>query len=237
MSLFTLHGCLQTDQNFFSSLHAEEVSEMELCHHFFSQCSLGNVIHSSTFSLFCLSLLIFLVHSFPPSPYYSLHPFALFLPPSLVPSLFCGWGCSSGQKMPSCVTGEQGGCREHLRISDRRRGLAARVPSHSCCCCYLFQGCSLSSASSSSTGSRTRSCSLLPHTAPSCSSTATQRQNLPHGHGTPSSIITITHHKSPTSGHRACSHNPARLHHVKEVGSAICNARLDIRVFSPFLCI
>ncbi|KAB5586380.1 hypothetical protein PHYPO_G00000920 [Pangasianodon hypophthalmus] len=81
------------------------------------------------------------------------------------------------------------------------------------------KGCSLSSASSSSTGSRTRSCSLLPHPAPSCSSTATQRQNLPHGHGTPSSIITITHHKSPTSGHRACSHNPARLHHVKEVMS------------------
>ncbi|KAI5106402.1 oxysterol-binding protein-related protein 10 isoform X1 [Silurus meridionalis] len=81
------------------------------------------------------------------------------------------------------------------------------------------KGCSLSSVSSSSTGSRTRSCSLLPHPAPSCSSTATQRQNLPHGHGTPSSIITITHHKSPTSGHRACSHNPARLHHVKEVMS------------------
>ncbi|XP_053350815.1 oxysterol-binding protein-related protein 10 isoform X2 [Clarias gariepinus] len=81
------------------------------------------------------------------------------------------------------------------------------------------KGCSLSSASSSSTGSRTRSCSLLPHPVPSSSSTATQRQNLPHGHGTPSSIITITHHKSPTSGHRACSHNPARLHHVKEVMS------------------
>ncbi|XP_027005826.1 oxysterol-binding protein-related protein 10 isoform X3 [Tachysurus fulvidraco] len=81
------------------------------------------------------------------------------------------------------------------------------------------KGCSLSSTSSSSTGSRTRSCSLLPHPAPSCSSTATQRQNLPHGHGTPSSIITITHHKSPTSGHRACSHNPAHLHHVKEVMS------------------
>ncbi|XP_060725863.1 oxysterol-binding protein-related protein 10 isoform X3 [Tachysurus vachellii] len=81
------------------------------------------------------------------------------------------------------------------------------------------KGCSLSSTSSSSTGSRTRSCSLLPHPAPSCSSTATQRQNLPHGHGTPSSIITITHHKSPSSGHRACSHNPAHLHHVKEVMS------------------
>ncbi|XP_062847403.1 oxysterol-binding protein-related protein 10 isoform X2 [Trichomycterus rosablanca] len=81
------------------------------------------------------------------------------------------------------------------------------------------KGCSLSSASASSTGSRTRSFSLLPQPAPSSSSTATQRQNLPHGHGTPSSIITITHHKSPTSGHRACGHNPARLHHVKEVMS------------------
>lgn len=227
MSLLTLHGCLQTDQDFCSSLHAKKVSEMELCHLFFSQCSLGSVIHSSTFSLFSLSSHI--PGSFVPSLSMLLPPPLCTLPSSLPPSLnpslpLCGWGCSSGQKMPSCVTGQRGGSRGHLRISERRRGLAAPVPSHSCCCCcYLFQGCSLSSASSS-TGSRTRSCSLLPHPAPSCSSTATQRQNLPHGHGTPSSIITITHHKSPTGGHRACSHNPARLHHVKEVRSAICNA-------------
>lgn len=174
----------------------------------------------SVLSLFSYSWFIrsLPLHTTPSTP---LHP------PSLLP---CGLGCSTGQKMPSCVTGQRGGCRGHLGVSDRRRGLAACVPSHSCCCCccYLFQGCYLSSASSSSTGSRTRSCSLLPHPAPSCSSTATQRQNLPHGHGTPSSIITITHHKSPTSGHRACSHSPARLHHVKEVGSAISITRLDI---------
>ncbi|XP_016148037.1 oxysterol-binding protein-related protein 10 isoform X2 [Sinocyclocheilus grahami] len=38
-------------------------------------------------------------------------------------------------------------------------------------------------------------------------------------HGTPASVITITHHKSPTASQRACSQHPAGLHQVKEVMS------------------
>lgn len=62
---------------------------------------------------FFLSLLIFLVHLFPPSPYYSLHPFALFLPPSLPPflphslppSLFAGEAAVVGRRCPRVLQG------------------------------------------------------------------------------------------------------------------------------------
>ncbi|XP_007251883.3 oxysterol-binding protein-related protein 10 isoform X1 [Astyanax mexicanus] len=82
------------------------------------------------------------------------------------------------------------------------------------------KGCRTSSSTfSSSFAGRTRSFSLLPHPAPPCSSINTQRQNTPHGHGNPGSIITITHHKSPTSSQRASNHSPAPLHQVKEVMS------------------
>uniref|UniRef100_A0A673L1W7 Oxysterol-binding protein n=1 Tax=Sinocyclocheilus rhinocerous TaxID=307959 RepID=A0A673L1W7_9TELE len=102
-----------------------------------------------------------------------------------------------------------------------KRGLGACSPSSSCCChcCYLFQGCTSSScntSSSSSTG-RTRSFSLHPHPIPQCSSISAQRQTPQHG--TPASVITITHHKSPTASQRACSQHPAGLHQVKEVMS------------------
>ncbi|XP_066540205.1 oxysterol-binding protein-related protein 10 isoform X1 [Hoplias malabaricus] len=84
------------------------------------------------------------------------------------------------------------------------------------------KGCRTTSSGSSSycSADRTRSFSLLPHSVPPYSSIATQRpQPPPHGHGTPSSIITITHHKSPTTSNRACSHNTAHLQQVKEVMS------------------
>ncbi|XP_016148035.1 oxysterol-binding protein-related protein 10 isoform X1 [Sinocyclocheilus grahami] len=81
------------------------------------------------------------------------------------------------------------------------------------------KGCTSSScntSSSSSTG-RTRSFSLHPHPIPQCSSISAQRQTPQHG--TPASVITITHHKSPTASQRACSQHPAGLHQVKEVMS------------------
>ncbi|XDV40645.1 hypothetical protein PO909_009686 [Leuciscus waleckii] len=80
------------------------------------------------------------------------------------------------------------------------------------------KGCTSSSScntSSSSSSGRTRSFSLHPHPVPQCSSISAQRQTPQHG--TPASVITITHHKSPTASHRACSQHPAGLHQVKEV--------------------
>uniref|UniRef100_A0A4W4HQ25 Oxysterol-binding protein n=1 Tax=Electrophorus electricus TaxID=8005 RepID=A0A4W4HQ25_ELEEL len=81
-----------------------------------------------------------------------------------------------------------------------------------------LSGYSSSSAPSSSSTGRTRSFSLLPHPAPPCSYNSAQRQNSPHGHGTPGAFTT-THHKSLTASHRACSKKPAHLHQVKEVMS------------------
>uniref|UniRef100_A0A9J8C4S4 Oxysterol-binding protein n=1 Tax=Cyprinus carpio carpio TaxID=630221 RepID=A0A9J8C4S4_CYPCA len=84
------------------------------------------------------------------------------------------------------------------------------------------KGCTSSSSSSyntssSSSAGRTHSFSLHPHPVPQCSSISTQRQTPQHG--TPASVITITHHKSPTASQRACSQHPAGLHQVKEVMS------------------
>ncbi|XP_073703343.1 oxysterol-binding protein-related protein 10 isoform X1 [Garra rufa] len=82
------------------------------------------------------------------------------------------------------------------------------------------KGCTSSSScntTSSSSSGRTRSFSLHPHPVPQCSSISVQRQTPQHG--TPASVITITHHKSPTASHRACSQHPAGLHQVKEVMS------------------
>ncbi|XP_077071120.1 oxysterol-binding protein-related protein 10 [Siphateles boraxobius] len=82
------------------------------------------------------------------------------------------------------------------------------------------KGCTSSSScntSSSSSSGRTRSFSLHPHPVLQCSSISAQRQTPQHG--TPASVITITHHKSPTASHRACSQHPAGLHQVKEVMS------------------
>uniref|UniRef100_A0A672LST5 Oxysterol-binding protein n=1 Tax=Sinocyclocheilus grahami TaxID=75366 RepID=A0A672LST5_SINGR len=84
----------------------------------------------------------------------------------------------------------------------------------------LVGGCTSSSSSSCNTSSslsagRTRSFSLHPHPVPQCSSISTQIQTPQHG--TPASVITITHHKSPTASQRACSQHPAGLHQVKEV--------------------
>uniref|UniRef100_A0A9J8CVA5 Oxysterol binding protein like 10 n=1 Tax=Cyprinus carpio carpio TaxID=630221 RepID=A0A9J8CVA5_CYPCA len=82
------------------------------------------------------------------------------------------------------------------------------------------KGCTSSSScntSSSSSAGRTRSFSLHPHPIPQCSSISAQRQTPQHG--MPASVITITHHKSPTASQRACSQHPAELHQVKEVMS------------------
>ncbi|MBN3325925.1 GADL1 decarboxylase, partial [Atractosteus spatula] len=72
-----------------------------------------------------------------------------------------------------------------------------------------------SSAKGSAAG-RTRSFSLLPHGAANTSSPGSQRQ-LPHGGG--SSIVTITHHKSPAAARRAKNQYPGRLLEVKEIMS------------------
>ncbi|XP_008329449.2 oxysterol-binding protein-related protein 10 [Cynoglossus semilaevis] len=67
-----------------------------------------------------------------------------------------------------------------------------------------------------SSAGRTRSFSLLPHLTPS-SSPAPQR---PPGHAaSPSTIVTITHHKSPAAARRIKSQYPGRLLEVKEVMS------------------
>uniref|UniRef100_A0A8C2C2D3 Oxysterol-binding protein n=1 Tax=Cyprinus carpio TaxID=7962 RepID=A0A8C2C2D3_CYPCA len=82
------------------------------------------------------------------------------------------------------------------------------------------KGCTSSSScntSSSSSAGRTRSFSLHPHPIPQCSSISAQRKTPQHG--MPASVITITHHKSPTASQRACSQHPAELHQVKEVMS------------------
>uniref|UniRef100_A0A3Q3QIE0 Oxysterol-binding protein n=1 Tax=Monopterus albus TaxID=43700 RepID=A0A3Q3QIE0_MONAL len=77
-----------------------------------------------------------------------------------------------------------------------------------CCCEAKLQG--------SSSSGRTRSFSLLPHLTPS-SSPGSQRHL---GHTTsPSNIVTITHHKSPSAARRAKSQYPGRLLEVKEVMS------------------
>uniref|UniRef100_A0A3Q3WP98 Oxysterol-binding protein n=1 Tax=Mola mola TaxID=94237 RepID=A0A3Q3WP98_MOLML len=72
-----------------------------------------------------------------------------------------------------------------------------------------------SDSSGSSSSSRTRSFSLLPHLNPS-SSPGSQRHL---SHASPSNIVTITHHKSPAAARRARSQYPGRLLEVKEVMS------------------
>ncbi|XP_035650859.2 oxysterol-binding protein-related protein 10-like [Oncorhynchus keta] len=65
----------------------------------------------------------------------------------------------------------------------------------------------------SSSSGRSRSVSLLP----ASSSPGTQRHLA--GLGTPSNIVTITHHKSPAAARRAKNQYPGRLLEVKEVMS------------------
>ncbi|XP_030636874.1 oxysterol-binding protein-related protein 10 [Chanos chanos] len=84
---------------------------------------------------------------------------------------------------------------------------------------------SSSSSSSSSAAGRTRSFSLHPYPAPPTASTYSSSSCSPAGQrqapnpGGPGSIITITHHKSPTAASRTRTQQPARLHQVKEVMS------------------
>ncbi len=144
-----------------------------------------------------------------------------FLSPSLS---VCG--CCLGGVRPMmlfCVMVNRAGGTEPVSVPVGKRGLSACSPSHSCCChcCYFFQGCTSSSScntSSSCSAGRTRSFSLHPLPVPQCSSISAQRQTPQHG--TPASVITITHHKSPTASQRACSQHPAELHQVKEVWTA-----------------
>ncbi|XP_013997510.2 oxysterol-binding protein-related protein 10 isoform X3 [Salmo salar] len=71
-----------------------------------------------------------------------------------------------------------------------------------------------SSAKGSSSSGRSRSVSLLP---PASSSPGIQRHLACPG--TPSNIVTITHHKSPAAARRAKNQYPGRLLEVKEVMS------------------
>ncbi|XP_026139471.1 oxysterol-binding protein-related protein 10 isoform X1 [Carassius auratus] len=135
-------------------------------------------------------------------------------------------GCCLGGVRPMmlfCVMADRAGGTGPVSVPMGKRGLGTCSRSYSCCChcCYLFQGCTSSSScntsSSSSSAGRTRSFSLHPHPIPQCSSISAQRQTPQHG--TPASVITITHHKSPPASQRACSQHPAGLHQVKEVMS------------------
>lgn len=72
---------------------------MELCHLFFSQCSLGSVIHSSTFSLFSLFSYSWFIRSLPlhTTPSTPLHS------PSRFPPSFAGEAAVVGRRCP-CVS-------------------------------------------------------------------------------------------------------------------------------------
>ncbi|XP_028673683.1 oxysterol-binding protein-related protein 10 [Erpetoichthys calabaricus] len=63
---------------------------------------------------------------------------------------------------------------------------------------------------------RARSFSLLPHGTSNSASPSNQK-HLPHSGG--SSIVTITHHKSPAAARRAKNQYPGRLLEVKEIMS------------------
>ncbi|XP_041758889.1 oxysterol-binding protein-related protein 10 isoform X2 [Coregonus clupeaformis] len=69
----------------------------------------------------------------------------------------------------------------------------------------------------SSSSGRSRSVSLTPHLLPASSSPGTQRHLACPG--TPSNIVTITHHKSPAAARRTKNQYPGRLLEVKEVMS------------------
>lgn len=134
--------------------------------------------------------------------------------------LLCVCGSRIGRGRPTMLFCVMAGGAGPTSAPVGKRGPG--VSSLSCCshCCSLFQGCSSSSScnntsSSSSTG-RTHSFSLHPHPVPQCS---VQRQTPQQG--TPASVITVTHHRSPTASNRACSQHPAGLHQVKEVGTAL----------------
>ncbi|KAL0962517.1 hypothetical protein UPYG_G00341040 [Umbra pygmaea] len=68
-----------------------------------------------------------------------------------------------------------------------------------------------------SSSGRSRSVSLLPHLPPASSSPGNQRHLACPG--TPSNIVTITHHKSPAAARRSKNQYPGRLMEVKEVMS------------------
>ncbi|XP_029519565.2 oxysterol-binding protein-related protein 10-like isoform X1 [Oncorhynchus nerka] len=68
----------------------------------------------------------------------------------------------------------------------------------------------------SSSSGRSRSVSLLPHLPPTSSPGIQRHLACP---GTPSNIVTITHHKSPAAARRAKNQYPGRLLEVKEAVS------------------
>ncbi|XP_026111193.1 oxysterol-binding protein-related protein 10-like [Carassius auratus] len=113
-------------------------------------------------------------------------------------------------KLRACDAHEQQMWMTQLQLCARRHSDGSAKA------CTSSSSSSCNTSSSSSVG-RTRSFSLHPHPVPQCSSISTQRQTPQHG--TPASVITITHHKSPTASQRACSQHPAGLHQVKEVMS------------------
>ncbi|XP_051577684.1 oxysterol-binding protein-related protein 10-like isoform X1 [Myxocyprinus asiaticus] len=83
------------------------------------------------------------------------------------------------------------------------------------------KGCTSSSScnTSSTSPSAGRTRSFSQHLQPVLQSSNSSAQRQTPQHGTPASVITITHHRSPTASQRACSQHPAGLHQVKEVMS------------------
>ncbi|XP_074123379.1 LOW QUALITY PROTEIN: oxysterol-binding protein-related protein 10 [Sminthopsis crassicaudata] len=63
--------------------------------------------------------------------------------------------------------------------------------------------------------SRSRSLTLLPHGTSNSSSPSSQRHLIP----APSSVVTVTHHKSPATARRSKSQYSAQLHDVREMMS------------------
>ncbi|XP_031796286.1 oxysterol-binding protein-related protein 10 isoform X2 [Sarcophilus harrisii] len=65
--------------------------------------------------------------------------------------------------------------------------------------------------------SRSRSLTLLPHGTSNSSSPSSQRHLIP----APSSVVTVTHHKSPATARRSKSQYSAQLHDVREMMSQV----------------
>ncbi|XP_051573951.1 oxysterol-binding protein-related protein 10-like isoform X2 [Myxocyprinus asiaticus] len=112
-------------------------------------------------------------------------------------------------KLRACDAREQQMWMTQLQLCARRHSDSSAKA------CTSSSSCNTSSTSS--TAGRTRSFSQHPHPILQSSHSSVQRQ--PPQHGTPASVITITHHKSPTASQRSCSQHPAELHQVKEVMS------------------
>ncbi|XP_074051729.1 oxysterol-binding protein-related protein 10 [Macrotis lagotis] len=71
--------------------------------------------------------------------------------------------------------------------------------------------------SKSPSSSRSRSLTLLPHGTSNSSSPSSQRHLTP----APSTVVTVTHHKSPAAARKSRSQSSAQLHDVREMMSQV----------------